>query len=138
MTSFSKDSTTKAYLAWLAVAVWIIVIFLFSNQAHSGAITEAYLGDANVPVRKCAHMIEFAILFLLTRFAVCASEFSTGWDSTRLSMAAYMFTLGNALFDEWHQSLVPGRSSTLSDATVDMVGAMIAWVVILILTRRKQ
>ena len=138
MTSLPKDSSYKPLLAWSAVAVWVMVIFLFSNQAHSGAVTEAYLGDANVPIRKLAHITEFAILFLLTRYAVSTCEFSNGWENTRLSLSAYMFTLGNAFFDEWHQSMVPGRSSTLSDATVDMCGAMIAWVVIYCLVRFKK
>lgn len=138
MISVSGDSWKKTYVAWIAVCLWIIVIFLFSNQPHSGAVTEAYLGDANVPVRKIAHISEYAILFVLSRFAVTASEFSKGWRRTRLSVASYMFCLGNALFDEWHQSLVPGRSATLSDVTVDMFGAMLAWVVIYFLSRRKK
>lgn len=138
MTSLSKSSIYKPLLAWIAVAVWVVIIFLFSNQAHSGAVTEAYLGDANVPVRKFAHMFEYAVLFLLTRYAVSKSEFSTGWESTRLSLSAYMFCLGNAFFDEWHQSMVPGRSATLSDATVDMCGAMIAWVAVYFLVRNKN
>ncbi len=138
MTSLPKDSSYKPLLAWTVVWIWVIVIFLFSNQPHSGAVTEAYLGDANVPVRKFAHMFEFAVLFLLTRFAVSKSDYSQGWEPARLSLSAYMFTLGNALFDEWHQSLVPGRSSTLSDATVDMCGAMIAWAVIYLLAKFKK
>ncbi|MCC6978035.1 MAG: VanZ family protein [Candidatus Melainabacteria bacterium] len=138
MISVSKDSWKKTYLAWIAVCAWIVIIFLFSNQPHSGAVTEAYLGEANVPIRKLAHMSEFAILFLLTRYAVSVSEFSCGWGRTRLSVASYMFCLGNALFDEWHQSLVPGRSATLSDAAVDMCGAMLAWVVVYFLAKTKK
>lgn len=138
MISLPRDSFNRALLTWTVVCAWIIVIFLFSNQPHSGAVTEAYLGDMNVPIRKLAHISEFAILFLLTRLAVHSSEFSTGWDGTRLSVAAYMFTLANALFDEWHQSLVPGRSATLSDATVDMCGAMIAWLCIYLYLRCKR
>lgn len=43
----------------------MLVIFCFSHQAHSGRITEDYLGDANVPVRKFAHMFEYAVLAIL-------------------------------------------------------------------------
>ncbi len=66
--------------------MWVAVMFLFSHQAHSGAVTEAYLGDANVPVRKFAHMFEYAVLFLLTRYAVSKSTFATGWGNVRLSL----------------------------------------------------
>lgn len=52
-------------LCLLLSAVWMLVIFCFSHQAHSGRITEDYLGDANVPVRKFAHMFEYAVLAIL-------------------------------------------------------------------------
>jgi len=45
------------------------VIFAFSNQANSGELTEHVLGDMNVPIRKCAHMFEYAVLFWLTRWS---------------------------------------------------------------------
>lgn len=138
MTSLSRQKTNRPLLAWLAVAIWIGVIFLFSHQAYSGAITEEYLHDANIPIRKLAHITEFAILFLLSRFAISQSSFSSTWGNTRLSVAAYVFTLANALFDEWHQSLVPGRSATLSDAAVDMLGAMIAWAAVYFLVRNRK
>lgn len=138
MTSLPGQISQKPLFAWSAVVVWIAVIFLFSHQAYSGAITETYLHDANIPIRKLAHITEFAILFLLTRHAMSQSNFSTGWGNTRLSVAAYLLTLANALFDEWHQSLVPGRSSTLSDATVDMCGAMLAWLAIYVLSKIKK
>ena len=52
-------------LCLLLSAVWMLVIFCFSHQANSGRITEDYLGGANVPVRKFAHMFEFAVLAIL-------------------------------------------------------------------------
>ncbi len=138
MTSLPKQTNAKAKLAWSAVAVWILVIFLFSHQAYSGAITESYLHDANIPVRKLAHITEFAILFLLSRYAISKSTFSSLWSNTRLSAVAYVFTLANALFDEWHQSFVPGRSATLSDTAVDMFGAMLAWVACYLLVKFRK
>ena len=46
------------------------VIWLFSEQPHSGAMTEKFLGDWNIAVRKLAHMSEYAILFWLVRRAL--------------------------------------------------------------------
>ena len=138
MTSVSRSSVNRPLFAWLAVAVWILVIFLFSHQAYSGAITEEYLHDANIPIRKLAHITEFAVLFLLARNAMSQTGFSSGWGNTRLCITAYLFTLANALFDEWHQSLVPGRSATLSDAAVDMCGAMLAWLVVYVLAKFRK
>lgn len=138
MTTSDSRAVNKALVAWLAVAGWMAIIFLFSHQAYSGAVTEAYLHDANIPVRKLAHITEFAVLFLLLRHALSQSRFASEWSGRRLSVAAYLFALANALFDEWHQSLVPGRSSTLSDCVVDMSGAMLAWLAIYAIIKFKK
>jgi VanZ family protein len=128
----------KRTLSWLAVAVWFAVIFAFSHQAHSGAVTEEYLHDYNVPVRKLAHVTEFAIMFTLIRLAVSVDAVKRHWSSNRLNMIAYFLTLACACFDEWHQSMVPGRSATLSDTVVDSFGAMIAWIIFYLIQLKRK
>ncbi len=110
-------------VAWLPVLVWMAVIFFFSAQAHSGEITHHYFGDWNLPVRKTAHCFEYAVLFLLANRAFMLT--------TRLSIRTQAAAaIGVAVFysmsDEWHQSFVPGRSSTFSDCLVDTFGAVVA------------
>src|SRR5271163_4306684 len=56
-------------LAWVLVVGWMAVIYAFSAQAHSGEITEAVLGPANLIVRKTAHMTEYFFLYVLLRHA---------------------------------------------------------------------
>lgn len=128
----------KRTLSWVAVAVWFAVIFAFSHQAHSGAVTEEYLHDYNVPVRKLAHITEFAIMFSLIRFAASVDAVKRHWSSNRLNVVAYLLTLLCAFFDEWHQSMVPGRSATLTDTVVDSFGAMIAWTVFYSVQRMRK
>ena len=105
------------------VIAWMAVIFAFSNQANSGELTEQVLGDMNVPIRKCAHMFEYAVLFWLTR-----------WSAITIRRPAYIvpgmlsfvICLLYAASDEWHQSFVPGRSAQMQDEAVDMAGSLIA------------
>jgi VanZ family protein len=113
--------------AWLPVLIWMFVIFLFSGQPHSAAVTGVVFGQFNLPVRKLAHASEYAILFLLSRRAFRASE----GKSTRLkSLKAIVLCLFYALSDEWHQSFVPGRSASLNDVAIDISGAFLASVTI--------
>jgi len=113
----------KPAFRWLMVIAWMAVIFAFSNQANSGELTEQVLGDMNVPIRKCAHMFEYAVLFWLTR-----------WSAITIRRPAYIvpgmlsfvICLLYAASDEWHQSFVPGRSAQMQDVAVDMAGSLIA------------
>lgn len=116
-------------LAWLSVIVWMGVIFAFSAQAHSGEMTAAYLGQANFVVRKCAHMCEYAMLFLLMRRAILLSEPSWPLWRARSSLLAFVGTVVYAVSDEVHQSFVPGRSATANDVIVDAGGAALVWLV---------
>lgn len=44
-------------------------------------------------------------------------------------LLAILITVGYGILDEWHQSFVPGRTSSLSDLGLDTVGAVIGVVV---------
>ncbi len=65
-----KIADLSRFWRWLIVLVWMLVIFLFSSQPHSGRESEKYLRELNVPVRKFAHVCEYLILSILLRWAV--------------------------------------------------------------------
>jgi VanZ family protein len=116
-------------LSYLVLSIaWMIVIFAFSHQAYSGAITEEYLHDANIPIRKLAHMAEFGILYFLYLRTIGESRLSGKISLRGASLLAFVLTVAYASLDEWHQSFVPGRSSCLRDVMVDSFGALIALV----------
>jgi len=108
------------------------VIFAFSAQANSGAITQEYFGSLNVPIRKCGHMFEFGLLFLLFNWALYPSK--SFWNRALLS---FLLTIAYAFSDEWHQSFVPGRTSQLSDVIVDGIGTGATWAVLAVFTNFK-
>ena len=127
------------------LAAWMAVIFLFSAQpaVESGRISgtiayrvaaasdrifgleleteelEAYAERIDYPLRKCAHMTEYAIMGWLGYLFLAGylkSAKKTYWLALGLA-AVYAAT------DELHQLAVPGRSGQFSDVCVDTAGA---------------
>ncbi len=116
------------YLFWGLAMLWMLVIFAFSHQAHSGAYTEAYLQEANVPIRKLAHMFEFAVLAVLYQAALAGYLLAPSEAGEKNKLKNYWLALVLALLyalsDEFHQAFVPGRSASLFDAAIDATGAL--------------
>lgn len=144
---------------WLAVIVWMIVIFAFSHQAYSGRETEKYLGDANVPVRKAGHISEYMILYGLLLWALQKnrddkpdggkfSDDTTGGEPQKRSAlqslirspecSAFLLSIAYAATDEWHQSYVPGRSASVADVTWDATGVTLGMVILIFVCRSQK
>ena len=103
---------------WIPVAAWCAVIFILSciPNLSSGL---AY----DFPLRKLGHMLEYGVLFALTRRALAGS----GARPSPASWGAAAYSLLYAAGDEWHQSFVPGRHGAVGDVAIDMAGAVLAW-----------
>lgn len=136
------------YFPTLLFFLWMLVIFLFSmengdkSEATSTGIIgvigrmiytdfEAWPLDAQLafvetisyPIRKAAHMSEYAVLGMLGLWT---------FRSWRLPQkrAVWFALLCSALYaatDEFHQLFVPGRSGQITDVLFDTVGGP-AWV----------
>jgi VanZ family protein len=105
-------------LRWLPALALMIVIFSFSSMP---AARLPFFGDLDFLVKKGGHAIGYALLGLAYFFAL-PPRLSTGF---RWSLALLMAVLF-ALSDEFHQSFVLGRTSTLRDVAIDTAGAAIA------------
>ena len=139
------------------MCMWMGLIFFLSSDPRSSHRTAEVFGDLNLLARKAAHMTEYAILYCLLYFAlsgaaaraaatsVVASDNigSASGSATRRNQRPWMRTalpplVIAALYacsDEWHQSFVPGRTSTVFDVLIDSLGACVALAVIAIYTR---
>lgn len=119
------------WFRWLAVALWCGLIYYFTaTPAYTGPSTLSLLGQVlpflpapvhdllNYLIRKAAHLTAFGILALLTRWAFLPASWA--------SRGAWGFTTLYAASDEWHQTLVPGRSGTVGDVLLDSAGALLA------------
>lgn len=133
----------KKIAVWLPALVWMGVIFFMSampgevSGEQSGRIAalvmsaaDFLLGDGaaalspdlvNLLVRKCAHMAEYAVLFVLYRFALARS------GARRPGLTALCLCAAYAATDEGHQAFVAGRGPSIVDVGIDTLGAAAAW-----------
>jgi len=102
---------------WLPLFMWVILIFLLSS------IPDLKSGLPNVwdlILRKIAHFIEFAILAILALRLGLRNEAPK--NRKYVYLAAILFGIIYAIFDEYHQSFVSGREARLLDVAVDSLG----------------
>jgi VanZ family protein len=112
----------KIVRLWLPALAWCSLIFYLSSVPNLK--TEFGFGD--LILRKMAHVIEYAVLFLLVRRAFCGSI--AAGDSRRATAYAIIFSVLYAVSDEYHQSFVPTRGPAVSDVLIDTAGVLIACV----------
>jgi VanZ family protein len=87
-------------------------------------------------IRKAAHLTVFFLL-MVTMFL--ALHENTNWRVGSKLILAYVVTVIYAAFDEYHQSLTPGRTPYIGDVVLDSIGGFIALLLIsLILWRKKH
>src|SRR3990167_10515430 len=104
-------------LNWLAVLLWLGVIYYFSSQPNLKSELEPIW---DLIFRKIAHLAEFFVLaYLLYR-----SLSSNGLKGKNLLLISFFLSLTFAVFDEWHQSQVAGRLASPVDVLVDSVGIL--------------
>lgn len=127
----------------LLVIIWMIIIFLFSNQPSNESsdlsntfinktiikVYEMFNGEINVekkeqlikkfsyPIRKCAHFTVFFILGLLV-YNLFKDLNKKGLIYTILFCFLYACT------DEFHQYFVPGRYCSFLDVLIDTFGCV--------------
>ncbi len=113
-----------AYLSlWLPVAVWCGIIFILSGIPN----LKTEFGFWDLVLRKCAHMTEYAVLYLLIYRALRGSYPRV--SSFRLSLLSLFLTVLYAASDEYHQSFVPTRGPSAADVAIDAAGAAIALLI---------
>lgn len=136
----------KRILLWLAVLVWMGIIFFFSSQTalessgQSGILIRTILSwfDSSFEtltaagqelriealqhvVRKLAHMSIYAVLGMLCMGALYTHRLKK-WHRPCFAVAISVLY---AMSDEWHQTMVAGRSGELRDVCIDSGGALL-------------
>ena len=145
MTLLSKSASTSS--RWLALLVWILVIFLFSTDNFSGpktsgvivpllhwlfpALSQEGLDLGHSISRKMGHVLEFFVLGVLTWRAFRTNQ----RYGPSLWVFSALLVLVVAVGDEWHQSFVPSRTSSIVDVGYDFLGGMMA---LLMLSRLRH
>jgi VanZ family protein len=114
------SKSIQIFLRWLPALFMMLLIFFISAQPSSQLPNFDW---ADKFIKKGGHVIGYAILALL---------YWRAFDFTRNKRwAAWLLVLLYAAIDEFHQSFVPGRHSTIWDVVIfDNFGALLSlWLI---------
>lgn len=106
---------------WLPSLLIMVAIFSLSSLP---AARIPFFGDYDFLVKKGSHALGYAMLGV-AYFIALPPRLSTGYRWLLALIMAALF----ALSDEFHQSFVEGRTSTLRDVLIDTGGAAVALTV---------
>jgi VanZ family protein len=104
------------------VAAWALLIFYFSAQP--GLATNWGIWD--FILRKMAHIVEFGVLALLLWRALAQHRLPVLAAQSLGGLLALLY----AASDEYHQSFVAGRTPAIRDVSIDLIGILLALVVV--------
>ena len=137
---------------WVWVATWMVVIFFFSTDLFSGPQTSRVIGpflkwfvpdvsdetirDIQLVIRKAAHVLEYAILSILSCRALAQRAAPSPLPLAALGQAV-LIAVAYAALDEWHQSWTDERFVSPLDVAIDSVGATVGAAFFAWLSRRK-
>lgn len=136
-----KNSKFLLIVSWIAVVLWMILIFYLSSQPAvdsnklSKGVTEVVVealhivapnadlnnSKFNNVLRKNAHFFNYLMLGLLIMNALVCSSVNR--------RQSFFIALGICIIyfisDELHQILIPGRGAQIKDVVIDIVGAIV-------------
>lgn len=108
-------------LRWLPSLVMMALIFGFSSLPASAL---PHLGALDFFVKKGGHALGYGLLGLAYFYAL-PPRLTYGYRWVLALLMAVLF----ALSDEYHQSFVEGRNSTITDVLIDAAGASLALII---------
>ena len=112
------SSSIPSPLRWVPSFLLMVIIFFISSlPAHR----LPFFGAWDLYIKKGGHALGFGLLGLAYYYAL-PQRLSVGYQWVLAFMMAILF----ALSDEFHQSFVEGRTSSLIDVVIDGVGAAVA------------
>lgn len=110
-------------------------IGIIENNIPPKKIDKA-VNKLNVPLRKCAHATEYAVLAILIIFTINA--YTNKNYSIRKILLVILICFLYSLTDEYHQSFVPGRTSLFTDCLIDTTGSIIVCVIYSVVKKIKD
>ena len=113
---------------WGPALLLMAVIFAFSSIPSTEMPN---LGAFDLSVKKLGHATGYALLSLAYRRGL-------GRRVQRPFLLAWLMAVLYAATDEFHQSFVPGRGSTMVDVGIDSFGAGFSLLLVLYLRKRRR
>jgi len=128
----SLKSETVRRLGSVGAVAWMALIFFLSSQ-------EKLPTTAGMPPDIAAiagHFVAYSVLAIFIRVAIGGLQPGRRADVIAIALATLY-----GISDEFHQSFVPGRDSSVFDVAIDLLGAsagVIALNLILAITQIRQ
>lgn len=120
---FLKTSFCSSRLAaFCLMLLWMAVIFSFSTLAGKATVGPPPLWY--FMERKGAHVVEYAVLMLLSFRFFRLSFIRENFGSVLLLAAVFSIAYGAT--DELHQFFVPLRGAKITDVLIDSLGVFLA------------
>jgi VanZ family protein len=132
--------------AWIPTLLWICILTLFSTDTfsaeHTGSVLlkvlhtlfgsrfDEQFQQIHFLVRKSAHFCSYGFLGALAFFSWRATLPARPRWTFRWSLLALLLAVTAGGLDEFHQSFVSSRTSSLRDVFIDMIGAIFFQVAI--------
>ncbi len=117
--------THNRRLAWLALVLWMGLIFFLSSRPDLPKAAEPWL---ELLSKKTAHFLAYATLAVLAHHALRLTW--PQWTPRRHVLAALVIAVLYACSDEFHQSFVPNRNAALTDVMIDTLGASVGLLLV--------
>jgi VanZ family protein len=112
----------RGWVAWVPAAVWAAFLFYMSSR-------QTLPVDLDLGLDKVAHFAAYFVLGALLSF---------GTERLHLSpKLAVLLGFSYGIFDEIHQSLVPGRYPSVADWAADALGTLAGVFLFLFVSRRR-
>ena len=140
---FSSENGLQSTATSNGFTKWVVKIIKPDFDSMEKADKAAYFSQVAHYVRKAAHFSEYFLLGLFSSLLVFSVLELFGKKSILFFLIPIAFSFLYAVFDEYHQRFVGGRSAQFTDVLIDTAGAfsstfIVALVFYLIGKRRKK
>jgi VanZ family protein len=111
-----QNKYQQYFITFVPAFFWALLIYIFSSQQVLPSLS---LSVADFIFKKTAHIVVYAILY----FLIVRSFLKLNFKFEKIWLKVFFICLTYAIFDEIHQSTVPGRTATVTDVGFDSLGA---------------
>ena len=115
-------SLLELRVTWIALLIWVGLIWTLSSLP---VVPSAGSDSRDFLMRQGAHLGLHAVLAVLAWRAA-----SLSWGTPTGFAFAICLAIPHAVLDELYQALLPGRDANLEDVVYNLVGVLIALVLI--------
>ena len=133
-----QDGEESTGLSYKAADIILTVCDKAGLVDYNDNNRDSMIESVQFPIRKAAHMTEYAVLSVLIMLALIVD----GLKGTRLPVISAIIATVFAATDEFHQRFVPGRYGCLRDVLIDaagsIIGLMIAYVIYKNMCKHKE